>query len=79
MKESLDFFYNNELSKNMGLININLEGSLYRERMYGTRELFEEMIRGRSKPYFQSIDIKPMNLHWLLLFLMILIMNKLEE
>ena len=60
MKESLDFFYNNELSKNMGLININLEGSLYRERMYGTRELFEEMIRGRSKPYFQSIDIKPM-------------------
>ena len=32
MKESLDFFYNNELSKNMGLININLEGSLYKRK-----------------------------------------------
>ena len=60
MKESLDFFYNNELSANMGIININLEGSLYRERLYGSRELLEEMIRGRTKPYFQSIDRKPM-------------------
>jgi phage-related protein len=60
MRESLDFFYNNELSNNMGIININLEGSLYRERLFGARELIEEMIRGRSKPYFQSIELKPM-------------------
>lgn len=60
MKESLDFFYNNELSNNMGIFNINLEGSLYRERLYGARELLEEYIAGRTKPYFQSINLKPM-------------------
>jgi phage-related protein len=60
MKESLDFFYNNELSLNMGLININLEGSLYRERLFGARELLEESIRGRTKPYFQAVEQKPM-------------------
>jgi len=60
MRESLDFFYNNELSSDMGLININLEGGLYKERLFGTRELLEEIIRGRTKPYFQEVGLKPM-------------------
>jgi phage-related protein len=59
MKENLEFFFNNELSTNLGIININLGGSLYEERLFGTRTIIEEAIRGRTKPYFQAMEQKP--------------------
>lgn len=59
MKENLKFFFNNELSTNMGLANVHLEGGLYTERLIANRELFEETIRGKTKPYFISLEQKP--------------------
>jgi phage-related protein len=59
MKENLSFFFNNESSDNMGLTNVNIEGGMLTERLLATRELSEEIIRGRTKSYFLSVEQKP--------------------
>lgn len=59
MKENLAFFFNNQSSEDFGITNVNIEGGMITERLFAGRELSEEVIRGRTKSYFLSVEQKP--------------------
>ena len=69
MRESLEFFFNNQSSSNFGIVNINLEGGLITERLFASRELLEEQLRGKTKPYFLSVEQKPFEFQMAFAFL----------
>jgi phage-related protein len=45
----------------MGLINVNISNGLQDEPFYGGREIIEEIIPGRKKPYFYDIRESPLS------------------
>jgi phage-related protein len=79
MRENLEFFFNNQSSTNLGIVNINLEGGMIQERLFATRELFEEQLRGKTKPYFLSIEQKPFEFQLAFAFLNGFDNNKIRE
>lgn len=79
MKENLKFFFNNQSSNDLGIININIEGGLLQERLFAPTELFEESIKGNSKPYFLSKEQKPFEFQLAFAFLDYFDNNKLRE
>lgn len=59
MKENQGFFFNNQSSESFGITNVNIEGGMISEKLFASRELSEEVIKGRTKSYFLSIEQKP--------------------
>lgn len=79
MKENLHFFFNNNSSQNMGIINVNLDGGMITERLLPNRTLNEESTRGNTKPYFLSLEQKPFEFELAFAFLNDFDENKLRE
>jgi phage-related protein len=79
MRENLAFYFNNEISSNFGIVNINLEGGLIQEHLFASREIFEENIRGKTKPYFLNVEQKPFEFQLAFAFLDSFDNNKMRE
>lgn len=57
---SIGFQYNNEHSNKYHLMNIHTSAGLYEEPIGGARQIIEEIIDGRDKPYFKGIVNRPL-------------------
>jgi len=64
IKSSLYFIYNNINSQDMGVLNCSVDSGLYEEPFFGTFNILQETIRGRTKPYYfgKQVDQKELNL-----------------
>lgn len=59
MLENLHFTYNGIHSSTMGVLNARVDSGLFQEKFLPSRELREESIRGKDKPYFMGYDLSP--------------------
>jgi phage-related protein len=59
--ENVEFVYDGIPSSKMALMNVNRGGDLYEEPFVAEREIIEEKIPGRDKPYFQGIERSPLS------------------
>lgn len=60
MLESIHFVYDGVKSVDMGLINVKLDGGMYEEAFLPSREIEEEEIVGRDKPYHRRVRLSPL-------------------
>lgn len=60
IRENLYFSYNGIRSVDMGIINVNIGGGMMEEQFVPSRSINETKIRGRRKPYFQSLEYDPL-------------------
>lgn len=63
IKDSLWFSYDGIKSEQLGIVNVNVNSSgMLEEQFTASREINEKKIRGRSKPYFNSIEKSPLTI-----------------
>lgn len=68
MLENLSFTYDNIHSSEMGVMNVHINSGLFEEKFLPSREIREENIRGRDKPYFLGYDLQPFEFPMTLFF-----------
>lgn len=62
MLESIHFHYDGIGSKEMGLLNVQMDSGLFEEHFAPSRSIKTMSIRGRDEHYFQSIEYDPLSL-----------------
>lgn len=60
MLEGVHFYYDGIYSVDMGLLNCRLDGGMFEESLLPSRSIVEKKVSGRHKPYFQSIELSPL-------------------
>lgn len=60
MLEGIHFYYDGVHSIDMGLLNCTVDGGMFEETFLPSRSIVETKVVGRDKPYFQSIDLEPL-------------------
>lgn len=60
MLEGIHFSYNGVHSVDMGLLNVKLDGGMFEETFLPSRNIKEIQISGNNKPYYQGIDLEPL-------------------
>jgi predicted phage tail component-like protein len=60
IKDSLDFNYAGISSRDMGVVNVNLNKGLLEEQFIANRTIREVSVRGNDRPYFQEIEQEPL-------------------
>ncbi|WP_090739508.1 phage tail domain-containing protein [Paenibacillus sp. Mc5Re-14] len=60
MLEGIHFYYDGVHSIDMGLLNCTVDGGMFEETFLPSRSIVETKVAGRDKPYFQSIDLEPL-------------------
>ncbi|MNF57841.1 Phage tail protein [compost metagenome] len=68
MIESLHFTYDNIKSKDMGVIQINMDSGLFDEHYLPSTNIVEEKVPGRDTPYFIRLEREPITLSFSILF-----------
>ncbi|MGG3920347.1 distal tail protein Dit [Geobacillus thermodenitrificans] len=61
MIQRLDFSYDGISSLDMGVIQVSLEGGLFKETFVANKKINEVSIRGREKPYFFGTERDPLS------------------
>lgn len=62
MREGINFYYRGIYSLDMGLVNVNINGSsLFEEPFIANRTIHEIKVKGRDKPYFQGVEYEPLS------------------
>lgn len=61
MKSSLNFNYDGISSRDMGLTQVSTDDGLFEEIFLPNRNINEEKIKGRYKPYHQGVDYDPLS------------------
>lgn len=61
MQQSLSFTYDGVSSKDLGTVMINSSGGLFNETFLPSRNILEDKVNGRPKPYFKGVDIEPLS------------------
>lgn len=59
MLEGIHFYYDGIHSVDMGLLNCTIDGGMFEETFLPSRSIVETKVAGRDKPYFQSIEMEP--------------------
>ncbi|WP_431785774.1 phage tail domain-containing protein [Paenibacillus lactis] len=54
------FSYDGKKSADFGIFNVNLNSGMQEESLAATRDLREQTVRGRDKPYFEEITKQPL-------------------
>jgi len=62
IRNSLFFSYDGKKSVDFGIINVNLSPGMLEETLAASRELREQTVRGRDKPYFEGIKKEPLRI-----------------
>lgn len=60
MLEGIHFSYDGVYSVDMGLLNCTIDGGMFEETFLPSRNIQEIKVAGRDKPYFQSIELEPL-------------------
>ncbi|WP_068620011.1 phage tail domain-containing protein [Paenibacillus tuaregi] len=60
IRESLFFSYAGRSSIDYGILNVNMSSGMLEEPLAASREILEESVRGRDRPYFQGIRKSPL-------------------
>ncbi|MFF2834244.1 phage tail domain-containing protein [Cellulosimicrobium cellulans] len=60
IRDSLFFSFDGKKSADYGIFNVNLNSGMQEESLAATRELREQTVRGRDKPYFEDIAKQPL-------------------
>ncbi|QWU14457.1 Phage tail protein [Paenibacillus sophorae] len=60
IRDSLYFSYAGKKSVDYGIYNVNINGGMQEEPFAASREIQEEKIKGRDRPYFQSVEKQPL-------------------
>lgn len=61
MLEGIHFSYDGVYSSDMGLLNCKIDGGMFEETFLPSRDIRETKVKGRDKPYFQSIGLEPLS------------------
>lgn len=60
IKSSEYFIFDGQRSDYLGISNVNVSSGLMEETFMANREIVEQSIRGRDKPYFQEVRNEPL-------------------
>ena len=60
--ESTTFVYDGIDSADMGIINVNIDTGMLSEPFFANREILQETIRGRERPYFYGVKYEPIRI-----------------
>jgi phage-related protein len=61
MRESIYFNYDGISSRDMGLVNVNIQNGMFEETFVGDRTIKEVTIRSNDKPYLQGVQRNPLS------------------
>lgn len=63
IKNALWFSFDNKYSTDFGIINVNVDSGMMEENFLANKQINEETIRGKEKPYHQDIQREPIVLN----------------
>lgn len=63
MRESIHFNFDGKWSYEMGIIQAGVNSGLYEDPILSSKNIIEERIEGRERPYFFGVDREPLTLN----------------
>lgn len=60
MREYTNFYYDEQYSGDMGVIQASLDSGLFEEQFMPTRSIIETKVKGNSKPFLHGVEYEPL-------------------